>query len=860
MLEKIGTMRRQYRTKFSRTGILGQFLGFNVKGPASQKHGLVILQVDGLSREQFEAALSHGKLPFLRKLIRGEYFRRVSFYSGLPSSTPAVQAEVMYGVKSAVPAFQFLHRSTGQIFRMFEGEAARTIVDELPDGAEPLLKGGASYSNIYSGGSDDAQCCAETRSLSEMLRQIRPFQFLLTMFLYSFTLVRIAALSAVELLVAVGDMLRGLFSRRDWQNEVKFVPMRVLISIILREWVRIVVKLSIASGTPVIYANLLGYDEQAHRRGPSSAFAHWGLKGIDGVIKDIFRAAKRSDQCNYEIVVFSDHGQEAVRIYDFEYGKMIQEAVADSLRFGPLASRMVMSVDTAMRQGGQTDQWMSNTLRIRRSQLNRRVLTEKELVDNVIVTALGPLGHIYFPLPVTDEAKADCAARLVLREHVPLVLYQLGNHEVWGRNSRGLWRIPDDCSAICGTDHRFIDEISQDLLTLVSNQNSGDLIISGWDPDAQPLTFVKEHGSHGSVGYQETRGFALMPRCMPVSLRKARNGESYIRGVDLHDAALSYLHPARASTMKSTLPLIKAATADSSDPARRSTLGITTYNTHHCVGMDGRCRPDRIAQVIADSGADAIALQEMDENRARTDFQNQSQMIASRLGMYYRFFPVLHLRDERYGLAIISRFPITPVREEVFSRTRPSTISEARGAMWVSLRTDAGPIHMLNTHLGLRSGERSDQINQLLGNGWLDAIPDDDPVIICGDLNAGPKSEVMQRLRERFYCVQTMAASHTPQATFASMLPIRRIDHILVSRHFEVRSVSVVKNYNTRLASDHLPLHAELELRPGDRVTSQSFGQSEICSGGAYSSDVTLRTPNKTCVSRDVCGCVSGKE
>jgi hypothetical protein len=58
-----------------------------------------------------------------------------------------------------------------------------------------------------------------------------------------------------------------------------------------------------------------GYDEQAHRRGPGSAFAHWTLKGIDGVVRDIYRTAMRSRCRNYQIVIYADHGQERVKNY-----------------------------------------------------------------------------------------------------------------------------------------------------------------------------------------------------------------------------------------------------------------------------------------------------------------------------------------------------------------------------------------------------------------------------------------------------------------------------------------------------------------------------------------------------------------
>ncbi len=839
MLTQPGKFNRMFRTRFSRTSILRRWLGLEQRPPASAEPGLIILQIDGLSREQFEDAVAHRRLPFLRRLIHRGYFRRMSFYSGVPSSTPAVQAEVMYGVRSAVPAFQFLHRSSGEVFRMFEGEAARTIVSEVLSQGEPLLKGGASYSNIFSGGSDEAQCCAETRSFHTLLKTVKPLRLLLTVILYAFTLIRVAALASVELLFAVGDMISGLL-RRDWQNEVKFVPIRVLVSIVLREWVRIVVKLSISSGTPVIYANLLGYDEQAHRRGPGSAVARWGLKSIDSVIKDIFRSAHREEARDYEVIVFSDHGQEAVRIYDFEYGKSIQQAVSDALRSGPLADRMVMSIDTAVQRGGQTEHWMRRTLKKKQWPLPRQSLTAQELVENVIVTALGPLGHVYFPVPVTDEAKADCAARLVTRENVPLVLYRLQAGTVLARNRRGLWTLPADCSAVCGTEHRFMSEMKEDLVALCQHKDSGDLIISGWDPDLHPLTFVQENGAHGSIGFRETRGFALIPTTIPAKQRTASNGEAYLRGVDLHEAAMHFLDPSRkrpdpATTNRGHLSVVRMneqADDSSGGPGKTSSDGATdnegvqlvdearpaarlrvmTYNAHRCVGMDGRCRPNRVAQVIAECGADVIALQEIDENRARTGLQNQTQLIAARLGMYYRFFSVLVFGEERYGLSILSRFPITPVYEATFSREPARSKSEARGAIWITLKTDFGPVHIINTHLGLRAKERTQQVDQLLGKLWLEKIADSEPVILCGDLNAGPKSDVIRRLGRRFHSVQLMTDDHQPQPTFASMLPLRQIDHILVSHHFSVKCVSVLKSHAARLTSDHLPVCADLRL------------------------------------------------
>ena len=105
-------------------------------------------------------------------------------------------------------------------------------------------------------------------------------------------------------------MFKGLFDREDLLKELAFVPARVLVCIVLREMVRFRVLLDIERGVQVIHANFLGYDEQAHRRGPDSAFAHWTLKGIDRAVRDICQAAGHSVYRDYEWIIYSDHGQE----------------------------------------------------------------------------------------------------------------------------------------------------------------------------------------------------------------------------------------------------------------------------------------------------------------------------------------------------------------------------------------------------------------------------------------------------------------------------------------------------------------------------------------------------------------------
>lgn len=836
MLTKLGKRLRQIRRRYSRSELLNRWLGCDVKQEESNEPGLVILQIDGLSRKQFEAALAKKRLPFLKKLIDRGYFTRLSFYAGLPATTPSVQGEIMYGVKSAVPAWQFLHRKSGQVLRMFDHEAAKTIVDERLKDTEPLLRDGASFSNIYSGGAKQARFCSETTNPSEDVKKLNPIHLLLIFVLYFFTFLRILCLAAIEFFVAVGDMIKGVVTRKNWRNEIAFIPTRVLVSIILREWLRIVVKLAISQGKPVIYGNFLGYDVQAHVRGPSAAFAHWGLKGIDHVIEDIFRTARRSDLRDYELIVLSDHGQEESRIYEFEYGQTIEEAIKKSIEAGPLGQRIVQRAD--WKATTHLDQRTRRMMRIRRGQIPTPEITKEEFANNVIVTALGPLGHIYFPMPATEQLKAECARELVERHHVPLALYVKEDGNIVARNESGLWKIPEDIPKVFGADHDFAPEMKEDLVRLAHHPDAGDVLISGFHPERKLISFVQENGAHADMGLEELKGFALIPRRIHIPKRHTPQGEAYIRGIDVYHAGLKFLGRGddsdsmsenqakvesamdggqRRESARDRAPSLQRISRESSEDdapaARRIPLRVMTYNIHHCIGLDGKCRPQRIAEIIEDLDPDVVAIQEIDLNRPRTHRQDQAQLLASHLGMRHQFFPVWCEEDEQYGLAILSKLPFTIVREGLLTEACSRAKREARGTIWVSLETETGEsIHFLNTHLGLGSKERLSQIEGLLGESWLRDRFGDEPVIIAGDFNAGPRSLVMKRLSKHLHCVQLKATGHRPRRTFFSMFPIRRIDHILVSQHFHVEKVSVPKDHFTAVASDHLPVCADLVL------------------------------------------------
>ena len=246
-----------------------------------------------------------------------------------------------------------------------------------------------------------------------------------------------------------------------------------------------------------------------------------------------------------------------------------------------------------------------------------------------------------------------------------------------------------------------------------------------------------------------------------------------------------------------------------------SAIRAMTYNIHSCVNMDGKVRPERIAGVIDSLSPDMVALQEVDAGIPRTHHQHQSQIIAEILGLDYRFFPVVKNGDQKYGLAMLSRFPFRDVRVGRLPTLYPKLRLklQRRGVMWATFETPFGPVNFFNTHLSLYRLERRTQSRVLLGKDWLKAVPEEEPLVFCGDLNAGSLSPIYRRLSRYLMDVQKIPArSRRSKATFPSRLPLLRIDHMFISSHLRTLNTVVPAGDKLRKASDHLPLCADLQI------------------------------------------------
>lgn len=796
MILRVELFLRRIRRLLSRSERAIRLLYLSKSEEESQSPGIVMIQVDGLSFSQLQQALKKKKMPFISRLLKKERYRLHHHYSGMPSSTPAVQAELFYGVRGAVPAFSFMDRESGRVVRMFDPDSAAAIERHLEQEGIPLLIGGSAYSDIFTGGAEESHFCFSAMGWGDLVRAARPFALISLLISNAYSFIRVFILLIVEFFLALTDCLSGLIDGHNLGRELRFVPTRVGICILLRELVTIGAKIDVARGLPIIHLNFVGYDEQAHRRGPSSLFAHWGLKGIDDSIARIWRAAKRSTRRSYEIWIYSDHGQEKSQSYIEAYGRTIEEVV--SSLFARHEEEWIVE-DNGNHRGIQ-----SHRVRLLGGKRLQKIFQVFKAgggevgSQGVVVTAMGPLAYVYAPYKL-DAARRDIVAtELVTRGHVPLVLVCDVPGRVRAWTSDGSFFLPDEQEKIFGPDHPFLQEVCADMITLCQHENAGDFVLCGWRAGLPSITFAFENGSHCGAGPEETGAFALLPGDAILPKR----GVEYLRPHDLRYAACRLLdHPERRDVPR---PI---------RPARQQTLRIMSYNIHSCLGMDGVLAPERIARVIAQHHPDIVALQEVDVGKSRTGGVDQAQVIAECLEMTYHFSPTVRVEEELYGDAILTHLPMRLVKAGPLPGLPGRSYLEPRGALWVVITVGGRAIQCINTHLGLFPKERLLQAEALLGSEWLAHPECRFPALVCGDFNATPGSPICQLMQNLLVDAQLQGINKRPMNTFCSRYPVARIDHIYTSTGIEVVDFEVPANELAQVASDHLPLVVTLRLK-----------------------------------------------
>ena len=265
-------------------------------------------------------------------------------------------------------------------------------------------------------------------------------------------------------------------------------------------------------------------------------------------------------------------------------------------------------------------------------------------------------------------------------------------------------------------------------------------------------------------------------------------------------------------------------------PLAESTVRVVTWNVWGRYGADCEARQAELEQTLEQTAPDLVCLVEA----WRQGDSTQPGRVAARLGLpHHRFVGDWEQEDWVSGIGFVSRWPMTEPRRCPLRAQDGSGFGEA---VHVAVAGERGPIQLFAVMLDYpldASGLRQHQVRQLV-RFIAETASRRDPVVVCGDFNAGPDSDEIRMLTGRsapaapgmvFYDAWEMAGDGSPGFTWSNRNPLaaiglypdRRFDYIFSAwprrggvGHPTSCSLLGVRAPGEQQVSDHYGLAADL--------------------------------------------------
>jgi endonuclease/exonuclease/phosphatase family metal-dependent hydrolase len=241
-------------------------------------------------------------------------------------------------------------------------------------------------------------------------------------------------------------------------------------------------------------------------------------------------------------------------------------------------------------------------------------------------------------------------------------------------------------------------------------------------------------------------------------------------------------------------------------------LRVASYNIRHGRGTDNRIALERTASVIRSLDAHIVGLQEVDRNVERSGRVDQAALLGSLLGMQHAFGAFMDYQGGRYGMAILSEYPIVSSREIALP-----TGEEPRVALAVRIALPYGDtITVVNVHFDWIENDAMRVRQARTLSVVLDTLSE--PWLLLGDFNDGPNSRTLRIFDD---LVHPASKPFDSSFTFPSQMPVKEIDYIFAQRSpaWRAGTVHVIPDST---ASDHRPVTTTVRHVPTDPGRSRN--------------------------------------
>jgi hypothetical protein len=517
--------------------------------------GFVIVQIDGLSHEQLQKAIDAGHMPHLAHQIRQGRLQVAPWRCGLPSTTPASQAGIMFGNNHDIPGFRWYEKESGLSVVCKLPANAKMLQDRVSGQQPGILRDGSSFCNMFDGGASLSLFTLSALNRERLFAMSRGVGFLLLFLLNPFRTLRVLLLSLREYVTDLVERTVGAFrgERRLPLQEI-FPLVRAASNVAFPEVQTFAVLLDIYRGVPAVYTTYYSYDEVAHHYGHDSRPAQRALRELDRRLRQIDRLRRARLTREYDLFVIADHGQTPSEPFAERYGQTLGQFIRRCLGSGLVLQEQSGDEQQSVFQAHyllQELQGIQSRLAEPLAVIARRVhdlVSERVRIiegepawdlgrrSDVVVKDSGSLAHVYFNVSSARLRISEISALfpdlvVTLASHPGLWLVVGTESEdvlLFSREGVLTVRGQDLVSADGGDPLRILpdpEHARRELVNLARYPHSGDLILLGrYDPQADVvLCFEDQWASHGGLGGGQDYPFLVYPAHLPWDLSRVSN-------------------------------------------------------------------------------------------------------------------------------------------------------------------------------------------------------------------------------------------------------------------------------------------------------------------------------------------------
>lgn len=493
----------------------------------ARPEGLLVIQLDGVAAPVLRQAIDAGLAPTMQRWLSSGSHVLGSWWARVPSTTPASQAGLLHGDSSQIPAFRWWDRDLDRLIVTNRPADAAVVEQRLSDGKGLLAGGGTAVSTMFSGDAEASfLVMSRTRSpgADGSPPGLGPGPAYVRFFASPFVLARAVSLTlgemVKELYQARRQRVRGVeprISRAGW-----YVVLRGVTNVLMRDLSTSLVAEAVVRGDPVVFVDLVDYDEIAHHAGPTRPESMRALEGLDRVLHTLEQAVAAAPR-DYRIVVLSDHGQAMGPTYAQVAGESLLETVR-ALMAEPAADGVEVGTGE---DWGPLNSLLTSVFP--RTRAERGPDARPEARDgqrpDVVVVGGGNLGLVWFPgapkrlvLEELQERWPALVVGLAATPAVGVVVVDTRERGLVAIGHGGLVLLEQDEEPEGADPTAYLGPRGRaDLARAARLPNTGDLLlISRLTPEGHIHAFEGQVGSHGGIGGAQNHAMLLHPADWPL--------------------------------------------------------------------------------------------------------------------------------------------------------------------------------------------------------------------------------------------------------------------------------------------------------------------------------------------------------